>query len=94
MTDELSDPACDKICCNDALSPQDDGDDGGKEDGEKEEEDVVVAVLEHDEGVGLQVGHVDGLPARDDPGMFPHTEPADVGEEKSSPGIVRVGRGL
>ena len=94
MTIELTDPACDKICCNDGLPPQDAGDDGGKEDGEDDEEDAVVAVLEHDERLGLQVGHVDGLPARDDTGMFPHTEPTNVGEQETSPGIVRIRRGL
>ena len=59
-------------------------DDGRKDEGEDQEECEVVSVLEHDELVGGQVSQLDLPPRRDDTRMFPDTEPANVGEEKTS----------
>ena len=51
---------------------------------EDQEEREVVPVLEHDQLVGGKVVKVDVPPGRDDPGMFPHTEPSNVREQETS----------
>ena len=43
-----------------------------------------MPVLEHDQFVSCEVGKVDLLPGRDDPGMLPDTEPPNVGEQEAS----------
>lgn len=46
--------------------------------------------LEHDEGISLQVGHVNLLSILDDFGMLPGHQPADVGEEEAAIRVVRI----
>ena len=70
--------------CDQWLFPEDVGDDGWEKEGKHREECEVVPVLEHDQLVLAQVCHADGPPSWDNTGMFPHTEPAQVGEEESS----------
>lgn len=48
-------------------------------------------LLEHDEGIRLQVREVDVLALWDDVWVFPDHEPADVREEEAPPWVVRVG---
>lgn len=50
--------------------------------------------LEHHHGVGLQVGQVQLLAFFDYVGMLAHQQPADVGEEEPSRGVVGVGVSL
>lgn len=50
--------------------------------------------LEHDDGICFEVREVDGFPETDNVGMFAHHEPADVGEEEASGGVVGVSVGV
>lgn len=52
--------------------------------------DVFSPSLEHNHCVRLQVRHVQLLTLLDDVGMFANQQPADVGEEESPLGVVRV----
>ena len=76
------------------LAPEQVGNEGGQDEAGHEEALDVVAVLEHEVGVLLEVGHVDGLAGLHDGGVLPNQQPAHVGEEEASVGIVGVGHGL
>lgn len=47
--------------------------------------------LEHDVGVGFQIGHVNLLSVLDDFRVLARHQPAAVAEEESSVGVVRIG---
>ena len=53
---------CNEVSIDKRFSPEQVWDDGGEDESCHEEAFQVVAVLEHDEGVRLQVRHVDRLP--------------------------------
>ena len=70
------------------------GHEGRDNEDKDDEEGDVVAVLEHDQGILLQVGHVDSAAGRRHGRVLPHQQPAHVGEEEASVDVVRVGVGL
>jgi len=76
----------------DGLHPEPGGDGGGKDEGEGEEEGEIVLVLNHDQGVLLQVLHVDCFTPRDHFWMLPHAQPPNVREEKAPLCIVWICR--
>lgn len=67
---------------------------GGHDVAHVQSEPRVELLLEHDEGVLVQVGEVEVASGLDDGGMLLDEEPAHVSEEEAAGGIVRVGLGL
>ena len=53
---------CHEVSVGKGLPPEQVRNDGGEDEAGGEEAKHVVAVLEHEQGVGLQVRHVDRLP--------------------------------
>ena len=53
---------CHEVSVGKRLPPEQVGNDGGEEEAGGEKAEHVVAVLEHEQGVCLQVGHVYRLP--------------------------------
>ena len=64
------------------LPPEVAGDGGGEDDVEDGGQEEVVAVLEHDDRVAVEVRQVDLLPLADHLGVLPHQQPADLEEIK------------
>ena len=67
---------------------------GGHDVAHVQSEPRVELLLEHDEGVLVQVGEVEVASGLDDGGMLLDEEPAHVREEESAGGVVGVGLGL
>ena len=53
---------CHEVSVGEGLPPEQVRNDGGQDEASSEEAEHVVVVLEHEQGVCLQVGHVDRLP--------------------------------
>ena len=62
---------CHEVSVGKGLPPEQVRNDGGEEEAGGEEAEHVVAVLEHEQGVCLQVGHVDRLPGLHHGWVFP-----------------------
>ena len=73
------------------LAPEVLGDLGGHDVAHVQGEPRVELLLEHDEGVLVQVGEVEVAAGLDDGGMLLDEEPAHVGEEEAAGGVVGVG---
>lgn len=54
----------------------------------------ILLLLEHDDGIRFQVGHIDRLSFFLDHDMFSGHEPTHVGEEEASLGVMGVRVGL
>ena len=76
------------------LAPEQVGDEGGQDVTGHKEALGVVAMLEHEVGVLLKVGHVDGLAGLHDCRVLPHHQPTHVGKEEATVGIVGISHGL
>ena len=70
------------------------GDQSGQDKSGHEEALDVMAMLEHEVGVLLEVGHVDGLAGLHDGRVLPHHQPTNVGKEEATVGIVGISHGL
>lgn len=62
----------------------------GQHDRDEREKRYIVFALEHDNSVGLQVRHIDNLTLLDNLWMRCQKEPANVGKEETSLGIMWI----
>lgn len=59
-------------------------------DRDEREKRYIVFALEHDDSIGLQVGHIDDLTLLDNLWMRCQEQPANVGKEEASLGIMWI----
>lgn len=88
-TDHVSDNHHDETVVE-TFSPKIPWNQHGSNEGENGCQDFVMPVLKHDDGVIFEVGKVETFPFGDNVGMFANHDPADVGEEEATRGVMWV----